>query len=43
MASLNCILYFVLYVVKRIVLYVPNSPIVLLMTRTADSLQIWPY
>jgi len=29
--------------VKRIVLYVPNVPVVLLMTRTADSIQLWPY
>ena len=32
-----------LYVVKRFVLYVPNLPIVLLMTRTADGLQPRPY
>jgi len=38
MASLNSVLYFMLYVVKRFVLSVPNLPIVLLTTRTADSL-----
>jgi hypothetical protein len=43
MASLNSVLYFMLYVVKRFVLSVPNLPIVLLTTRTADSLQPWPY
>ena len=35
MASLNSVLYFMPYVVKRFVLYVPNLPIVLLTTCTA--------
>jgi hypothetical protein len=43
MANLNSVLYFMLCVVKRCVLYVPNLPIVLLMMRTADSLQPRPY
>jgi hypothetical protein len=38
MASLNSVLYFMLYVVKRFVLHVPNLPVVLLTTRSADSL-----
>jgi hypothetical protein len=35
--SLKCVLYFILHLVKQFVLYVPNAPVVLSVTRTAGQ------